>query len=99
MNPSLVRVGFPRSYLASDDRESYLWREYDIQTFLERDVPNFGFNISPLLLRRFWMMLIQMHGSILNMSNLVVSLGVSVHSIRHYVEILMGTFMLRLMPP
>ncbi|OJW70255.1 MAG: hypothetical protein BGO68_02575 [Candidatus Amoebophilus sp. 36-38] len=99
MNQLLVRGGFPRSYLASDDRESYLWRESYIQTFLERDIPNLGFNISPLLLRRFWMMLTQVHGSILNMSNLAVSLGVSAHNIRHYVEILTGTFMVRLMPP
>jgi predicted AAA+ superfamily ATPase len=99
MNQLLVRGGFPRSYLASDDRESYLWRESYIQTFLERDIPNLGFNISPLLLRRFWMMLTQVHGSILNMSSLAVSLGVSAHSIRHYVEILAGTFMLRIMPP
>jgi hypothetical protein len=99
LNQLLVRGGFPRSYLASDDRESHLWRESYIQTFLERDIPNLGFNISPLLLRRFWMMLTQVHGSILNMSNLAVSLGVSAHSIRHYVDILAGTFMVRLMPP
>lgn len=99
INQLLVRGGFPRSYLASEDRESYLWRESYIQTFLERDIPNLGFNISPLLLRRFWMMLTQVHGSILNMSNLAVSLGVSANSIRHYVEILAGTFMVRLMPP
>ena len=99
MNQLLVRGGFPRSYLATADKESYLWREAYIQTFLERDIPNLGFNISPLLLRRFWMMLTQVHGSILNMSNLAVSLGVSAHRIRHYVEILAGTFMVRLMPP
>ena len=99
MNQLLVRGGFPRSYLASNDRESYLWRESYIQTFLERDIPNLGFNISPLLLRRFWMMLTHVHGSMLNMSNLAVSLGVSSHQIRHYTEILAGTFMVRLMPP
>lgn len=99
LNQLLVRGGFPRSYLALEDRGSYLWREAYIQTFLERDIPNLGFNISSILLRRFWMMLTQVHGSILNMSNLGVSLGVSAHSIRYYLDILSGTFMIRVMPP
>lgn len=99
LNQLLVRGGFPRSYLALEDRGSYLWREAYIQTFLERDIPNLGFNISSILLRRFWMMLTQVHGSILNMSNLSVSLGVSAHSIRYYLDILSGTFMIRVMPP
>ena len=99
MQQLLLRGGFPRSYLASEDRASYLWRESYVQTFLERDIPNLGFRITPLLLRRFWMMLTRVHGSILNMSKLAVSLGISAHSIRHYVDILVGTFMIRIMPP
>jgi predicted AAA+ superfamily ATPase len=99
LNPLWVRGGLPRSYLASNDRESYLWREAYIQTFLERDIPNLGFRVAPLLLRRFWMMLAHVHGNMLNMSNLAVSLGVSAHSIRHYLDILAGTFMIRIMPP
>jgi predicted AAA+ superfamily ATPase len=67
--------------------------------FLERDIPNLGFRVAPLLLRRFWMMLAHVHGNMLNMSNLAVSLGISAHSIRHYLDILAGTFMMRIMPP
>jgi predicted AAA+ superfamily ATPase len=33
LNALWLRGGFPRSYLASEDRESYLWREAYIQTF------------------------------------------------------------------
>ncbi len=95
----LVRGGFPRSYLASSDQDSYLWREAYVQTFLERDIPNLGFQVSPLMLRRFWMMLTHVHGQLLNMNTLATSLGVSGHSVKHYLDILAGTFMVRVMPP
>jgi len=95
----LVRGGFPRSYLADSEKDSYLWREAYIQTFLERDIPNLGFQVPPLMLRRFWMMLAHVHGQLLNMNSLGTSLGVSGHSVRHYLDILAGTFMVRVMPP
>lgn len=95
----LVRGGFPRSYLADSGNESYLWREAYIQTFLERDIPSLGFQVAPLMLRRFWIMLTHVHGQLLNMSTLATSLGISGHSIRHYLDILAGTFMVRVMPP
>ena len=40
-----LRGGFPRSYLAENDNDSYLWRQSYITTFLERDIPNLGFDI------------------------------------------------------
>ena len=52
-----VRGGFPRSYLASSEGNSNVWRKTYIKTFLEKDIASFGFDISPQLLRRFWMML------------------------------------------
>lgn len=98
-NKLMMRGGFPRSYLAQTDADSSLWREAFIQTFLERDIPNLGFNIPALILRRFWMMLTHVHGQLINMSQLGTALGVSGHTIRHYLDILAGTFMIRLMPP
>lgn len=95
----LIRGGFPRSYLALSEHDSYLWRRSYIQTFLERDIPNLGFSVAPLVLRRFWMMLTHVHGQLLNMSALATSLGVSGHTIRRYLDILAGTFMIRIMPP
>ena len=34
-----VRGGFPRSYLANSDQDSFVWREGFIRTFLQRDIP------------------------------------------------------------
>lgn len=95
----LVRGGFPRSYLANTEEESFLWRSAYVQTFLERDIPQLGFNIPALVLRRFWMMLTHVHGQMLNMQNLGQAMGVSGHTTRSYLDILAGTFMVRLLPP
>lgn len=95
----LIRGGFPRSYLAETIVDSIVWREAFIQTFLERDVPNLGFHVPALQLRRFWMMLTHVHAQMMNLNQLAVSLGVSSHTIRHYLDILAGTFMVRILPP
>lgn len=94
-----LRGGFPLSYLATSERSSFLWRDSYIQTFLERDIPALGFKIPAFTMRRFWMMLTHVHGQLLNMNQLGTSLGVSIHTIRHYLEILNGTFMTRLLLP
>lgn len=94
-----LRGGFPRSYLASNDEESYQWRQSYITTFLERDIPALGFQIPPEQMRRCWMMLAHYHGQILNTSEIGKSLGVSDHTIRRYLDILIGTFMIRSLQP
>jgi uncharacterized protein len=93
------RGGFPRSFLASCDADSYLWRQNYISTFLERDIPNLGFYIPPQQMRRLWMMLAHYHGQIFNASEIGRSLGISSHTVRKYLDILAGTFMLRILPP
>jgi uncharacterized protein len=68
----MVTGGFPRSYLALNDDQSYKWRNDFIQTFLERDISMYGFNIPPLTLRRFWQMLAHYHGQVWNGADLHV---------------------------
>lgn len=94
-----VRGGFPQSYLAEFALESYAWRQSYITTFLERDIPMLGFNIPPLHIRRFWMMLAHYNGQILNSSEIGKSLTISNHTVRNYIEILSGTFMVRILQP
>lgn len=94
-----LRGGFPLSYLASTDETSFLWRQSYISTFLERDIPNLGFQIPPQQMRRFWLMLVHYHGQIFNASELGKSLGISDHMVRKYLDILAGTFMVRVLLP
>lgn len=93
------RGGFPRSFLAQTDEESILWRQAYITTFLERDIPNLGFKIPAAQIRRFWMMLSHAHGQIFNASDIGRSLGISDHTTRRYLDILVGTFMMRNLQP
>jgi len=94
-----LRGGFPRSYLANNDDNSYLWRQNYIATFLERDISNLGFNIPANQMRRFWLMLAHYHGNIFNASEIGRSLGISGHMVRKYLDILAGTFMIRILHP
>nr|WP_253308337.1 ATP-binding protein [Rickettsia endosymbiont of Ceutorhynchus assimilis] len=89
--------GFPKSYLYP--KTGFDWLEQYIRTFLERDIPNLGFSIPPITLRRFWTMLAHYHGNIFNASEIGKSLGVSDHTIKNYLDILTGTFMVRQLYP
>jgi hypothetical protein len=93
------RGGFPRSYLAPDDRASTTWRESFIRTFLERDIPQLGIRVPAETLRRFWTMLAHYHGQIWNAAEFARSLGTSQATARHYLDILAGAYMIRILPP
>jgi uncharacterized protein len=94
-----LRGGFPRSFLAESDAASSRWRESFISTFLERDIPQLGIRVPAETLRRFWIMLCHFHGNIWNASELARSLGSSEKTARHYLDILAGSFMVRVLPP
>jgi uncharacterized protein len=94
-----LRGGFPSSYLANTLSISGLWRKSYIKTFLEQDIPNLGIKVPAQTLRRFWMMLLSYHANIFNASEIARSLGLSNTAIRHYVNILTGTFMIRQLMP
>jgi len=94
-----TRGGFPESLLSRSNQSSTTWRENFIRTYLERDIPQLGLNISAKTLKRLWTMLAHSHGQVLNSSRLGESIGVSHTTIRSYLDILSETFMLRLMQP
>jgi uncharacterized protein len=94
-----LRGGFPRSFLADNTEQSIAWREGFIRTFLERDIPQLGITIPAAAMRRFWTMLAHCHGQTLNASELGRSLGMTDKTIRHYLDILTGTYMMRQLQP
>jgi predicted AAA+ superfamily ATPase len=93
------RGGFPESFLSRSNQSSVTWRENFIRTFLERDIPQLGFNIPARTLRRLWTMLAHSHGQVLNSSRLGESIGASHTTVRSYLDILEQTFTLRLIQP
>jgi predicted AAA+ superfamily ATPase len=94
-----VRGGFPRSFLARSEEDSWVWREGFIRTFLERDIPQLGVTVLSTAMRRFWTMLAHYHGQTWNASELARSMGLSDKTIRSYLDILTGTFMIRQIQP
>ncbi len=94
-----LRGGFPRSFLAASEEDSAAWREGFIRTFLERDIPQLGITIPATAVRRFWTMLAHCHGQTWNGSEIGRSLGLSDKTVRSYLDILSGTFMIRQLPP
>lgn len=94
-----LRGGFPRSFLATSDEDSLTWREGFIRTFLERDIPQLGINIPAIAMRRFWTMLAHYHGQTWNAAEIGRSMGLSDKTVRSYLDILTGTFMIRQLQP
>jgi len=94
-----VRGGFPRSYLAGDDRASLAWREGFFRTFLERDIPQLGITVPAETLRRFWTMVAHYHAQTFNAAEFARSLATSQGTARRYLDILSGAFMVRVLAP
>ena len=94
-----LRGGFPRASLARSDADSRSWREGFIRTFLERDIPQLGISIPAAAMRRFWTMLAHSHGQTWNSTELARSMGLSDKTVRSYLGILTGTFMVRQLQP
>jgi hypothetical protein len=94
-----LRGGFPLSYTATTEAGSFAWRRQFLQTFLERDLPQLGVNIPAVALRRFWCMLAHYHGQIWNAAELARAMAVNESTVRRYLDLLTGVFMVRQLPP
>lgn len=94
------RGGFPLSFLAKNDEDSLVWRIDFIRSFLERDLREAqGLDVPVVTLHKFWIMLAHSHGKIWNASPFGSSLGLTHPTIRKYLDILTGLFMVRQLQP
>ena len=93
------RGGFPLSFLAPSEEESLEWRKDFVRTFLERDIPQFGFTIPSTSLFRFWSMLAHYHGQIWNAAEAARALEVSQNTVHRYMDLLQDLFMVRQLQP
>ena len=93
------RGGYPDSYLALSDEESSLWRENFIRTYLERDIPQLGFNIAAPKMMRLLSMLAYEHGGIVNLAKFASAMNLSAPTIRHYIDIMEQTYIVRTLQP
>lgn len=94
-----LRGGFPDSYLAQNDGDSYAYRRNFIRTYLERDVPQFGPRIPAETLERLWIMLAHNQGQLLNSSRLAGSLSISAPTVSSYIDLLVDLLLVRHLRP
>lgn len=94
-----IRGGFPESFLARTDADSFAFRRNFIRTYLERDVPQFGPRIAAETLERLWMMLAHAQGTTLNAARLAASLGVSSPTVSSYIDLLVDLLLVRKLRP
>jgi predicted AAA+ superfamily ATPase len=94
-----LRGGLPLSFLAESTENSWRWRGNYIRTFLERDIPALGIQIPAASLRRFWTMLAHYHGQTFNASELGRNLALADTTVKRYLDLLTGTFMVRRLAP
>jgi predicted AAA+ superfamily ATPase len=94
-----LRGGFPLAFTARSDADSLAWRRQFVQTFLERDLPQLGVQIPAVTLRRFWNMIAHYHGQIWNAAELGRALAVNESTVRRYLDLMTGVFMVRQLPP
>jgi uncharacterized protein len=98
-NKFWLRGGYPDSYLSKTDEDSKIWRENFIRTYIERDIPQLGFQIPALQLRRLLTMCAHNQGQLLNTSKLGESLSLTHPTIRRYIDLLEQTFIMRTLLP
>lgn len=98
-NQHWLRGGFPLAFTARTETASFGWRRQFLQTFLERDLPQLGVQISAVTLRRFWNMVAHYHGQIWNAAELARALAANESTVRRYLDLMTGVFMVRQLPP
>jgi len=94
-----LRGGLPLSFLARSGADSTAWRKSFLQTFLERDLPQWGVRVPAVALRRFWTMVAHYHGQVWNSAEPARALGVSESSVRRYLDLLTDALVVRQLQP
>ncbi len=92
------RGGYPSSYLSANDAVSSQWCADFITSYVESYLPQLGTEASPQQLRRLCSMLAHQQGAALNLSKIGGSLGIDGKTVRHYLNLLEGLYLLRTLP-
>ena len=91
--------GFPDALLAPTQRLSEIWLENFIETYLQRDIRRIGFDITVVSMRRLLRILASASGTLLNVNEISNNLGLGANTIKKYLDILEGSFLIRRLQP
>lgn len=90
--------GFPDGGLLRPD-DYPKWQDSYLFTLAHRDLPVWGLPARPPTTERLFRMLAHAHGQLFNASQFGQSLGLSYHTVQSYTDILIHSFLIRLLPP
>ncbi|HTQ07215.1 MAG TPA: DUF4143 domain-containing protein [Polyangiaceae bacterium] len=93
-----VRGGLPPASLAQSDEASFAWRRGIVREFIERDFRRSGLLRASAAFERTLTMAAHGHGQAWNSSSIARALKVDDTTVHRYLEVLSGTFMLRVLP-
>ena len=93
------RGGFPDALLAPSPTLSEMWLGNFIETFLHRDIRRIGYDITVPSMERLLKVMASASGTLLNVDALSNSLGIGSNTVKKYLDILEGSFLLRRLQP
>lgn len=79
-----LKGGFPEAFLAPRLPLTFRWLPNFVQTYIERDIRALGYELSGPVLSKLLSMIAHLNSSILNVSDLARSLGVSQPTVNRY---------------
>ena len=94
-----VRGGYPDACAERNDTRWHRWQENYVRMLIERDLPRSNVRLSPVQMRRLTGMLAHQQGGLLKASELGRSMGVSYHTVNHYLDVLEGYYLIRRLQP
>ncbi len=98
-NDLWLRGGFPLSLLADTEENGFEWMRFFVRSYIERDLPLLGLQVSPVQIGRLWRMLAHLNGQLLNFTDLSNSLGISVNTAKRYVDFMEEAYLIRRIYP
>ena len=99
MREHWLRGGFPDALLAKELKFTWRWLENFLRTFAERDLRELGYEIPPVRIKLILKMLSHLNGQLLNATQLAGSMGISQPTVKRYLDILEGGFILTRLQP
>lgn len=99
LNDLWIKGGFPGVLFAKNPVLAHRWMHNFINTYLNRDLLQLGLNASPRVIRNLWTMMAHLNGQLFNATTLANSLGVTIPTIKRYVDFLEEAFLLRSLQP
>ena len=94
-----LRGGFPNIYLANSDTAAMRKLESIVRTYLERDIPQMGFNIPATRLRRLWTMLAHLQGETVSSTKLADNLEVDRKTVNKDINVFIDLLLVRRLEP